>query len=311
MKILVTGGAGYVGSSAVRHLLENGHEVRVVDLLLRGGQSLVAACQYPGLEIVVADVRDHRVAVDAVKRCDAILHLAAVVGTPACDRAPVTAKEINVGATEALLTARDQEQRFIFASTASVYGHVSSGHCDEATVPEPATLYGQTKLEAERMVREAGNSFIMRPTTAFGVSDALRWDLLVNDLTFKAVTDGTIKLYQPNARRSFIHVDDLSRALCLPILNWNAAESGVFNVGDDDLNVTKAELAEIVRKETGTRVVDDGTELDPDQRDYTTSFAKITELGFDQSRSLSAGVEELKKAARLSSSRTISQLRQP
>jgi nucleoside-diphosphate-sugar epimerase len=300
MKVLVTGGAGYVGSSAVRHLLKSGHEVRVLDLLLRGGQSLVAVCQYPGFEIVVADVRDHRVAADAVKGCDAILHLAAVVGTPACDQAPIAAKETNVGATEALLAARDQDQRFIFASTASVYGHVASGHCDEDTVPEPTTLYGRTKLEAERMVRKAENSFIMRPTTAFGVSEALRWDLLVNDLTFRAVTEGTIKLYQPKARRSFVHVDDLSYALCLPILNWNAAESGVFNVGDDGLNITKAQLAEIVRNETDAMIIDDGTGLDLDQRDYTTSFAKIAQLGFDRSRSLSAGVRELKKAARLS-----------
>jgi len=299
MRVLVTGGAGYIGSAVVYRLLGDGHDVKVVDLLVRGGHALLAACREQRFEMVLGDVCDPDVAADAVAGCDAIVHLAAVVGTPACERAPEAAVAVNVGATASLLAARGQQQRFVFASTESVYGEVLSGYCDEDTVPEPATRYGRTKLTAERMVSEAGNSVIMRLATVFGVSGAMRWDALVNSLTLQAVATGTVTLYQPDVRRSFIHVDDVSRALCLPIQAWSGESQLLVNVGDSRLTVTKRELVSTICEQTGAKQVVSDAGQDPDKRDYVMSFDKITKLGFSGKRSLETGVEELVKAARL------------
>ena len=297
MRILVTGGAGYIGSTVVHHLLRNGHEVRVVDLLVGGGQSLITACRDSRFEILVGDIRDRQVAANAVAGCEAILHLAAVVGTPACERMPEVARTTNVGATETLLATREAGQRLVFASTGGVYGEISSGYCDEDTSPEPTTLYGLTKFQAEGMVRDARNAFVMRLGTVFGVSRALRWDLLVNSLTLQAVNDRTVTVYQPHARRSFIHVDDVSRALCLPVLEWGDVRERVFNVGDVKLDMEKGQLARIICHETGALLAINAIGEDPDRRDYTISFNKIAELGFHANRSLSTGIKELAKAA--------------
>lgn len=299
MRILVTGGAGYIGSTVVHRLLNDGHEVRVADTLTNGGQSLIMACRDSNFELLVGDISSREVAAEAVNGCDAIIHLAAIVGTPACERTPKMATAINVGATDTLLTVRKREQRFVFASTEIVYGPVSSGHCDESTHPEPATLYGRTKLEAEELVQEADNNIVMRLTTVFGVSRAPRWDLLVNNLTRQAVTEGTVEIYQPEARRSFIHVDDASRALCMAALTWRGAAEGVVNVGDDDLSVTKGQLARIICRESGAELTFDSAGEDPDRRDHDISFGKIRTLGFRSSQSLAVGIKELVRAAEL------------
>jgi nucleoside-diphosphate-sugar epimerase len=279
-------------------LLDQGHQVRVADALASGGQSLIMACRDSNFELLANDISSREIAAEAVKGCEVIIHLAAIVGTPACDRAPEMAASINVGATETLLSACRREQRFIFASTDSVYGAVSSGRCDESTYPEPATLYGHTKLEAERLVQKTGNNIIMRLTTVFGVSRALRWDPLVNNLTRLAVAEGRIAVYQPHSRRSFIHVDDASRALCMAAITWSVRD-GVVNVGDDDLTVTKGQLARIICHESGAELTFDSAGEDPDRRDYDMSFAKIRALGFRANQSLVMGVKELVRAAEL------------
>jgi nucleoside-diphosphate-sugar epimerase len=299
VRILVTGGAGYIGSSVVYRLLRNGHQVKVADSLTNGGQSLMMACGNSNFELLANDISSRDVAAEAVKRCDVIIHLAAIVGTPACERTPEMASAINVGATETLLTVRKREQRFVFASTDSVYGAVSAGHCDESTYPEPKTLYGQTKLEAERLVQETDNGVIMRLTTAFGVSRALRWDPLVNNLTRQAVAKGKIAVYQPHSRRSFIHVDDASRALYMAALTWRDVRKGIINVGDDDLSVTKDQLARMICRESGAELTFDSAGEDPDRRDYSMSFDKIRALGFRANQSLAMGIKELVRAAKL------------
>ena len=299
MRILVTGGAGYIGSAVVHRLLETGCEVRVVDLLVEGGNALITACKYPDFEIVTRDLRDERVAADVVAGCDAIIHLAAIVGSPTCDLMPDVARSTNVGATETLLAARSPEQRLVLASTGSVYGAVPSGYCDESTIPSPTTLYGWTKLEAEQKASRMANSFIMRLATVFGISRKQRWDLLVNQLTLEAVTKGKIDLYQPHARRSFIHIDDLSKILCSAVLEWKPQAAGIINLGDSKLNLTKAEVARAICDETGADLTLDARGEDLDKRDYVMSFSKITDLGVHCSKPLSTGIAELAKAAKL------------
>ena len=296
MRVLVTGGAGYIGCPTVERLLADGHEVRVFDSLRKGALGLLPLFASAHLEIVQGDVRDQRALREALRGMDAIIHLAAIVGYPACSKDPWLARETNVDGTLNLLAAREPEQLVVFPSSLSNYGTVVGQLCTEEMEPQPITIYGTTKLEAERAVLAAGNCVVYRPATAFGVSGQMRLDLLFNDFVYRATWDKSLVVYQPEFMRAFIHVRDFARACSYALDHAEEMNGQLYNLGDESLNLTKGDLAERIRErmEFDLRVVTEGE--DPDQRNYTVDFSKLHRAGFATEVSIDEGIDELRRA---------------
>ena len=297
-RILVTGGAGYIGSVMVPRLLEEGHLVRVLDNFMYGQTSLLGCCHYPGLEIVRGDVRVGHVLKDALKDVDFILPLAAIVGAPACEMNPVTAVSTNYDAIEELLALRHKEQAVILPCTNSGYGVGQDElYCTEETPLKPISLYGRLKADAERAVIKAGNSISLRLATVFGVSSRMRTDLLVNDFVLRAVTDGFVVLYQGHFKRNYIHIRDVARAFSHCIENFDRMKNEIYNVGLSNANLSKKELCQEIKKQVpGFYFVEAEVGEDIDQRNYIVSNKKIEAAGFKLRISLKVGIAELIKA---------------
>jgi nucleoside-diphosphate-sugar epimerase len=293
MKVLVTGGAGYVGCTLVQQLLMADHAVRVFDNLRKGGNGLLALLVDPRVELVRGDVRDAAAVQAAVAGSDAIIHLAAVVGYPACDRDPWHAREVNIGGTLNVVAARSDSQPIIFPSSLSNYGSVPNGVCTEELQPQPITLYGVTKLEAERRLLGVGNVVVLRPATAFGLSSQMRLDLLFNDFVYRALREGQLVVYQPHFMRAFVHVRDFARALVFALENTHRMLNQVYNLGDESLNLTKGELAQRIAERVGCRLQYSESAADPDKRDYRVDFSKLRALGFRCQSGIDDGIEEL------------------
>lgn len=295
MNVLVTGGAGYVGSVLTGMLLEAGHRVRVLDNLKKGGLSLLPLFADPRLEFIRGDVRDPARVKEAVRDADVIIHLAAIVGYPACDKDPWQARGVNVGGTVNVDRARSNGQLLLFPSSLSNYGSVPNGVCTEEMRPAPITLYGTTKLEAEDRLRESGGVIIFRPATAFGLSPQMRLDLLFNELTYKALKERCLTVYQPQFTRAFIHVRDFARAFIFALDNGERMLDQIYNLGHESLNLTKGELARRICAGTGCRleISEDGE--DPDKRDYAVDFSKLRSLGFEVEKSIEDGIEEMSR----------------
>jgi len=293
MKVLVTGGAGYVGCLLVEELLEAGHAVRVYDNLRKGGNGLLPLLAHPRLEFVRGDVRDAAAVRRAMSDAEAVIHLAAVVGYPACDRDPWQARGVNVDGTRNVISGRSDSQLIVFPSSLSNYGAVPNGVCTEEMEPQPITGYGATKLEAEREVLAAGSSIVMRPATAFGLSPCMRLDLLFNDFVYRAVRDRELTVYEPGFTRAFIHVRDFARALVFALEHADRMLGQVYNLGDESLNLTKGELAARVAQHTTCRVEFSESGEDPDKRDYRVDFSKLRAAGFRCRVSVDEGIEEL------------------
>lgn len=293
MKVLVTGGAGYVGCTLVQGLLMAGHAVRVFDNLRKGGNGLLPLLVDPRLELVRGDVRAAAAVRAAMAGTDAVIHLAAVVGYPACDRDPWHAREVNVDGTLNVIAARSDSQPIIFPSSLSNYGSVPNGVCTEELQPQPITLYGVTKLEAERRLLEVGNVVVLRPATAFGLSSQMRLDLLFNDFVYRALKERQLTIYQPHFMRAFIHVRDFARALVFVLENADRMLNQVYNLGDESLNLTKGELAQRIADRVGCQVQFSQTAGDPDKRDYRVDFSKLRTLGFRCQVGIDDGIEEL------------------
>ncbi len=297
MKILVTGGAGYVGSVLVPILLAEGHRLTVVDNFRYGQTSLLDCCHHPQLTVVRGDARDRRLISDALKEADAILPLACLTGAPICERDPSEAESVNLSAVRLLLELREPQQRVIFPTTNSGYGIGQEGiYCTEETPLRPISTYGRLKVEAERMVLEAGNSITLRLATAFGISPRMRLDLLVNDFVYRAATDGFVVLYQAGFKRNFIHVRDVARAFLHVLDRFDQMKGEPYNVGLSDANLSKRELCDQIKSLiphfyfTEAKV---GADLD--QRNYIVSNAKIEATGFKPAVSLQQGIAELIK----------------
>lgn len=294
-KVLVTGGAGYAGSILVPALLQDGYEVTLLDIFKWGVQPILHFAHHPKLTIVKGDVRDKALVCKEVKQADWILHLAAVVGYPACAADPILARTTNIDGTGNVCKAMHVGQKLIFASTGSTYGKVE-GICTEETPINPLSLYGQTKWEAEKMVSDVGG-VSLRFATVFGLSPRLRLDLLVNDFVYKALHDRQIVLYEGHFRRTFLHVRDVADSYMLAMKNFDKMQGEKFNVGDESLNYTKRDIAQHIAKFTDYFLYEADVGNDIDARDYEVSYAKIRGLGYKANVSLDKGIEELIKAA--------------
>jgi len=297
--VLVTGGAGYLGAVLVPRLLAAGFRVTVLDDLRHGQPALRDVACDPGLDFRRGDARDDRELRPLLARADAVVPLACVTGAPACDRDPVEARSVIVDAAEALLRLRSPAQPVLFPGTESVYGAAgSSAVCDERTPPRPASLYARLKLETERRVLEAEGTVSLRLATAFGASPRLRLDLLLNDFTWRARTQGSITLFEPGARRSFVHVRDAAEAFLHVLQHPEARAARCLNVCLDGVHPTKEELcARIARHVPGFTWTLDAAGADPDRRDYAVSPARLTATGFRARRDLDAGIREILRLA--------------
>lgn len=293
-KVLVTGGAGYVGSVLIPMLLDNGYQVCCVDNLLYRHNSLLFNFRNPHFEFVRGDVRREEVLKSTLEGIEYIVHLAALVGDPACKRDPESAQSINFEATKKLNDLRSKAQKIIFASTGSVYGHIPKGLCTEETPTNPISIYAITKLAAEKEIEKKGNYVIYRFATAFGLSHRPRLDLMINDFVYKALYHKFMIVYEKSFKRTFIHVYDMARSLMYAIDHFEKMKDQIYNVGNEGLNFTKADIVSKIQEHIPDFYVKyaDGM-LDTDQRNYAVDYSKIRSKGFETTVAVDDGVQEL------------------
>ncbi len=297
MNILVTGGAGYIGSVLVPLLLSEGHSVTVVDSFMYQQNSLLDCCFDKKLTLIRGDVRDHRLLSELVPQADAILPLACLTGAPICARDPENAKAVNYEAVRVIADRMSRNQMIVFPCTNSGYGIGQSDiYCDEDSPLRPVSLYGRLKVDTESYLLEKGNCVTFRFATLFGISPRMRLDLLVNDFTYRAVVDRFIVLFEPHFKRNYLHVRDAARTFAHTLANYEQMKGRPFNVGLSDANLSKWELCEVIQKQipafyfTAAEVG-----KDPDQRNYMVSNQRIEATGFSTSIGLDEGIAELIK----------------
>ena len=294
-KILVTGGAGYIGSVLVPELLKEGHQVCVYDSLLFGGNGLLPHFRNPNFSFIKGDIRDTKNLEKAMNEQDIIIHLAAIVGYPACSRNPELTLEVNLDATKRMVDLVKENQYVLFGSTGSNYGAVKD-ICTEQTPLNPLSLYGETKTEAEQYIMNNCNATAYRFATAFGSSPRLRLDLLVNDFACKAIRDKYIVVYESHFMRTFIHVYDIARSFIHAINNESIMKGEVYNVGSDKMNCSKKQICNLIKDKVDyyLHLADFGE--DADKRNYIVSYEKIKKTNFDTTISLEEGIDELTKS---------------
>ncbi|MEK7479503.1 MAG: NAD(P)-dependent oxidoreductase [Patescibacteria group bacterium] len=297
MKILVTGGAGYIGSILVPELLRAGHEVTVLDNFMYGQMSLLDLCFYPTLHVVRGDARNETLLLECMKDVEFIFPLAAIVGMGACDKDPLLATTTNLEAIKFILKLRKPGQKIIFPNTNSGYGvGKEDAYCDETTPLNPISLYGRTKVEAERAVLEAGEAITFRIATVFGMSPRMRFDLLVNDFVYKALTDKSVVLFEADFQRNYIHVRDVALAFIHAMEHFEAMKNESYNVGLSSANMTKKELCKVIQKHIPDFVyLESEIGKDLDQRNYVVNNEKIERTGFQPAISLEEGIKEIIK----------------
>ena len=274
MKILVTGGAGYIGTTLVPLLLAEGHQVTVLDSLRFGISPMLPLFRHPRFAFVRADIRDRPSLAEPARTADAFVHLAAIVGYPACAQSPAEATAINVEGIANVAAVVGRGRPIVLASSGSCYGAVSEAICTEDTPLRPLSLYGQTKAQAEAILLDGCDAIVYRLATAFGVSPRLRLDLLVNDFVYRAVHERRLTVYEGRHRRSFLHVYDVARAIRLALDHAAELAGRVLNVGDERQNCTKLEMCRVIQQEIpGVSVEAAATGQDVDRRDYAVSYA--------------------------------------
>ena len=297
-RVLVTGGAGYLGSILVPKLLERGFRVTVVDNFMFGQDSLAAVCYHPCFEVVRGDVRSRDLMRPLIKNADVIIPLAALVGAPLCDRDPIAATTTNKDAIVWMVSELGRDQRVVIPITNSGYGVGEAGkYCTEETPLRPVSLYGRDKVETERAVLEGHpNAISLRLATVFGMAPRMRLDLLVNDFTYRAYKDRFIILFEAHFKRNYIHVRDVAAAFLHAIDHFDAMKGEPYNVGLSDANLSKWELCERIQQQLPKFVfLESQVGKDPDQRDYIVSNEKIERTGFKPCVSLDDGIRELIK----------------
>jgi nucleoside-diphosphate-sugar epimerase len=299
--ILVTGGAGYLGSILVPELLAAGHRVTVLDNFMYRQNSLAQLCALPGFDVVNGDSRSDETLKPLLAKADIVLPLAALVGAPLCKQDPVAATTTNRNAIGTLSRMLSREQRIVMPITNSGYGVGEKGQfCTEESPLRPVSLYGIDKVAAEKLVLERENSISLRLATVFGMAPRMRIDLLVNDFVHRAVTDRFIVVFEAHFKRNYIHIRDVARAFLHAIDNFEKMRGGPYNVGLSDDNLSKAELCERIKVQVpGLVYVEAPVGEDPDKRDYIVSNAKIEATGYRPAYSLDDGICELIKGYRM------------
>ena len=298
MKVLITGGAGYIGNVLTRELLKNNFQVTIIDNFGYNQQaSLLSISKDKNLEIIKSDVRNLDILNNEVKKHDVIIPLAAVVGAPACDLNPKLATEINLDQIKNIKKIIHKDQIILLPVTNSGYGIGKKDiYCDETSDLNPISHYGKTKVESEKVISDLQNFVSLRLATVFGVSSRMRIDLLVNDFVYKACTDKYLVLFESHFKRNFIHIDDIAFLMKKILLDFNDFKGNIFNVGIEDANLSKKELCEKIKEYLPkTLIIENEFYKDPDQRNYIVSNKKIYSKGWKPERSIDYGIQELIK----------------
>ena len=291
--ILVTGGAGYIGSMLSQDLLALGHNVTVLDNFMYQQSSLGQLCYHPNFRIYRGDVRVEADLLPILKQADIIIPLAAYVGAPLCDRDPVGASSTNRDAIFMMMKYLSQEQIVLMPTTNSAYG--TGDYCDETSPLNPISRYAKDKVEVEKVLMEHPNATSFRLATVFGMSPRMRIDLLVNDMTYRAVNDGFVVLFESHFKRNYIHVLDVCQAFTMALENKNM-RGQIYNIGLSSANVSKRELCDTIKKYVPRfEIVEAEIGKDKDQRNYMVSNEKIEKEGFKPNFDLDMGIQELLK----------------
>jgi nucleoside-diphosphate-sugar epimerase len=297
MNILITGGAGYIGSVLVPNLLSQGHSVTVIDNFMYKQTSLAASIRDKKLKLVFGDVRDESLMKQHLAKADAVIPLAAIVGAPACDRDPISAQSINKDSILWLLKHLSSSQRIIMPTTNSAYGSGGENNfCDENSPLNPLSLYARDKVTVEKALMELSNATSFRLATVFGISPRMRLDLLVNNFTYRAITDGFVVVFEGHFKRNYVHVLDVIQAFNLALDSEKDFKGEIFNVGLTQANISKIDLCREIQLIIPSFTYSEAPMgKDPDQRNYIVSNQKIERLGFKPEVTLQSGLRELVK----------------
>jgi nucleoside-diphosphate-sugar epimerase len=300
-RILVTGGAGYIGSVLVPSLLDGGYQVTVLDSLMYGQNSLLGCCANPDFEFIRGDICDESLMSSLLPRFDIILPLAAIVGAPACGLNRALTWIVNHQAPMMMIRKLSSSQKVIFPTTNSGYGVGEKDRfCTEETPLRPISEYGKTKVEVEKALLDKGSAVTLRLATVFGTSPRMRIDLLVNDFVYRAFKDKFIVLFEEHYRRNFIHISDVAKAFLFGLKNYDRMRGEPFNVGLSTANLSKLELCEKIKEHVPEFYIHcSPVGQDPDKRDYIVSNEKIESLGWKPDHDLDDGIRELLKSYRM------------
>ena len=297
MKILITGGAGYLGSIVTPHLLNKGHEVTVLDSFLFRQNSLADCCHYESFNVVRGDCREASILKNLLKDADIIIPLAAMVGAPLCDQDKLAAESVNHSAVKLICDLVSPNQRIIIPITNSGYGVGEEGKfCTEKTPLRPISLYGKTKVDAEKEVLSRDNSISFRLATVFGMAPRMRLDLLVNDFVYRAVNDRSLLVFEGHFKRNYIHVRDIARVFEHAIDNFELMKGKPYNAGLEEANLSKLELCAKIKEHLPEFVyIEAKVGEDLDKRDYIVSNQRLLSSGFQTEWNLDRGIRELIK----------------
>ncbi len=294
-QILITGGAGYLGSIMVPELLSQGHHVTVIDNFMYGQSSLNHVCYHPNFKIVKGDIRIESTMLPLLKNADIIIPLAAYVGAPLCSKDPIGATSVNHDAIVMMLRNLSKNQRILMPTTNSAYGSGDKNNfCTEDSPLKPISQYAIEKVKIEKVLMQHENAISFRLATVFGMAPRMRIDLLVNDFTYRAFYDRFVVLFEPHFKRNYIHVRDVTRAFIHGINNFEKMNGQIFNVGLSEANVSKLELCIAIQKELPDFIFPEAAlGKDPDQRNYIVSNEKIEATGFKTEFTLQSGIKDL------------------